>query len=147
VAFDEHTVSLVIELDEALSSELLAEVDIEPDESWHQGETLRSGRTRPRSALVYTSGLPREHSADKQITALLARLEPAAERIRRLGGRPGASVSLDVVYGINGPQSYEGGTGVVVRGLGVSLTAAQIGLLETMGAGVWVDIYVDTDAD
>ena len=138
---DEHSVFLAVYSTSLSSEELTERVGIEPDESWNRGDQIAK-RTRKRSRVLYDSGLPREARADDQISALLARLAPAAPRIAAIAGDPTGEARLSVGYFINGPQWQGRGDRRVLRGLGVFLNSAQIELLHEMGAHFDVDIYL-----
>jgi hypothetical protein len=145
VIADEHSVTLTVWSSSLTAADLAARIGVEPDERWDRGDTLRSGRTRQRSAVRYTSGFPRRVDASEQVSALLSRLATSAPHIRELSEMPGADVTLSVGYFVNEPQWQEGEDGLLVRGLGVALDTREIDLLHAMGASFDVDFYVPTD--
>ena len=144
---DAHSVFLAVYSTSLSSEELTERVGIQPDRSWNRGDRLTARRTHTRSCVQYDSGLPREARADEQISALLARLAPAAPRIAAIAGDPTCEAQIRVGYFINGPQWQGRGDQRVLRGLGVFLNSAQIELLHEMGAGFEVDIFVGDIAD
>lgn len=141
---DEHSVFFAVYSTSLTSKELGERVGIEPDESWNRGD--RSGRReRERSRVLYDSGPSRKAPANDQISSLLARLAPAAQRIAALASDRNGEARLSVGYFVNAPQWQEGDGGTVLRGLGVFLSSAQVALLQGMGASFDVDIFVSED--
>ena len=147
MSHDEHSVALAVYSGSMSSAELARRIGIEPEESWSRGDPTPRGQARTRSVVRYASGLPREIKASEQISALLARLAPVAHQIANLAATPDAEVTLSIGYFINEPQWQEHDDGILVRGLGVSLNAAQIELLHQMRAEFDVDIYVNTQVE
>lgn len=143
-----HSVQLVVVSNKLTGHELVAEIGVEPNESWTSGELIKPGLSEVRSrtsGVRFESGFPNDAPLTAHIDAILERVRPVTDGFRKLAAE---SSSLDPDDTTPDPWIH---FGVIILGRtdeqSVELDRHQMAALASLGCDLEIRVIFDVEDD